>query len=305
MTLPVLFALGAAVMFGWSTAGMHHGASSAPVRQSGWRSLVALLRHVVRQWRWLTGMVASLLGVVLHALALRRGALVVVQPVIVSGLVFSFLFRSALDRRLPARRTMLWSTVTAAALAVFLVAERETPGTTSPDVARAAAVLAGGTLLAAACWWLSGRARASLSGVLLGGGAGVIFGLTAGTLKATAAEAGTGRLLTGWPLYVLVTLGVAGFLANQTAYRRPLSSALPALNVMNPLTALAYGALAFSERPAGHLASLSLAFGSLLVVLFGVVQLVRDTDAVAVLAEPAVPDRPDAAAADRDVSVAA
>lgn len=266
----VAVALGAAVMFGWSTAAMHHGASGAHVDHSGWRGLLALLGHVVRQWRWLTGLIASLLGVVLHALALRMGSLAVVQPVIVSGLVFSFFFRSALDRRLPSARTVLWSAVTTLALALFLIVGHETAGNAKPDGPHAAVVLTGGVIVAASCWWLSRRTRASVSGVLLGAGAGVIFGLTAGTLKATAAEGGVVQVLTAWPLYVLLTLGVVGFIANQMAYRRPLASALPALNLMNPLVALAYGALAFSEKPPGHPANLAIGLGSLAVVLMGV-----------------------------------
>ena len=90
----VAVALSAAVAFGWSTALMHHGASGAPAA----RGLRGLLSHVVRQWRWLLGMAASLAGLGLHAVALHLGSLVVVQPLVVSGLVFAFLFRSALDR---------------------------------------------------------------------------------------------------------------------------------------------------------------------------------------------------------------
>jgi hypothetical protein len=277
--LSIVAALGAAVMFGWSTAAMHHGASGAEVHHSGWRGLLALLGHVVRQWRWLTGLIASFLGVVLHADALRMGSLTVVQPVIVSGLVFSFFFRSALDRELPSARTVLWSAVTTLGLALFLIVGHETAGDPKPDGAHAAAVLAGGVALAALCWWLSRRTRASMSGVLLGAGAGVIFGLTAGTLKATAAEGSVTQVLTGWPLYVLLALGAVGFLANQTAYRRPLASALPALNLMNPLVALAYGALAFSEKPPGHPAALAAGLCSLTVVLIGVAFLARGQSA--------------------------
>jgi hypothetical protein len=44
---------------------------------------------------------------------------------------------------------------------------------------------------------------------------------------------------------------------------------------MNPLVALAYGALAFSERLAGRPSTLTIGLASLTVVLFGVVQLAR------------------------------
>lgn len=121
-------ATAAAVAFGWSTALMHHSASSAPPEVEGTR---ALLRHVVVQWRWLIGMAASLTGLGLHALALHLGSLALVQPLVVTGLVFSFVFRAALDRLLPSGHIMAWVSVTAVGLALFLVAANSTRSSTS------------------------------------------------------------------------------------------------------------------------------------------------------------------------------
>jgi hypothetical protein len=97
-------------------------------------------------------------------------------------------------------------------------------------------------------------------------------------------------VLTSWPLYVLITLGVVGFLANQMAYRRPLTSSLPALNLLNPLVALAYGALVFAEKPAGHPATLAIAVCSLGVVLIGVVFLAHGETPIAQDADPVAED---------------
>lgn len=59
-------------------------------------------------------------------------------------------------------------------------------------------------------------------------------------------------MLLTWPVYVLVALGVTGFLLNQRAYQlAPLASSLPALNIVNRLVAALFGALGFNERPSG------------------------------------------------------
>lgn len=274
--LTVLVALAAAVAFGWSTAAMHHDASAAPSTIGG---PLALVRHLVVQWRWLTGMAASLLGLGLHAVALSIGSLAVVQPLVVTGLMFSFFFRSGLDRRWPSRTVMGWACFTGVGLALFLVAARSTTGTAAPSEAGAAVVLAAGAACACACWWAASRSRPA-AGLLLGAGAGINFGLTAGTLKATTAAHSVAEVVTSWPLYVLLVLGISGFLANQVAYRKaPLSSSLPILNVANPLVALVYGVIAFRERPATGPLALAVEGGGLAAVLAGVFFLARHEDA--------------------------
>lgn len=275
--LTVLVALAAAVAFGWSTAAMHYDASTAPASIGG---PVALIRHLVVQWRWLTGMAASLLGLGLHGIALRLGSLAVVQPLVVSGLVFSLFFRAALDRRWPSRSVIGWACVTAGGLAVFLVAARSATGSAAPDGTAAAVVLGVGAAAACTCWWVAGRVGAVSAGLLLGAGAGINFGLTAGALKATSASHGIGAALTSWPLYALLVLGVSGFLANQIAYRRaPLASSLPILNVANPLVALTFGVVAFQERPARQLGAYLLEAACLTTVLAGVYFLARHDEA--------------------------
>lgn len=268
MLLTALVALTAAVAFGWSTAAMHASASRAPDHVGG---SLALVRHLLGQGRWLSGLAASLVGLGLHSLALRLGSLAVVQPLVVTGLVFTFVFRAVLDRALPPGRVVLWSGVTAVGLAVFLVAAGSTTGTAAPHGVAPFLVLGCGALAALGCWRGSYRTEPAGTGLLLGAAAGVVFGLIAGTLKATTASASVLAAVTSWPLYALLLLGTAGFLLNQTAYRRaPLTSSVPVLNVVNPLVALVYGALAFHERPAAGVGALSAEALSLLTVLAGV-----------------------------------
>lgn len=275
--LTVFVALAAALAFGWSTAAMHYDASTAPASITG---PFGLLRHLVGQWRWLTGMAASLLGLGLHALALRLGSLAVVQPLVVSGLVFSLLFRAALDRRWPSRSVMGWACFTAVGLALFLFAARSTTGSATPAGRATVIVLGVGSAGAALCWWAATRARPAAVGLLLGAGAGINFGLTAGALKATSAASSLAQVFTTWPLYVLLVLGGSGFLANQTAYRKaPLASSLPILNVANPVVALIFGVAAFGESPGRTPLDYVVATLSLTAVLAGVFFLARHDEA--------------------------
>lgn len=269
----VAVALAAAVAFGWSTALMHHSASGAPNDGGG---TAALLRHVVQQWRWLVGMAASLLGLGLHIWALHLGDLAVVQPLVVTALVFSFIFRDALDRRFPTRHVLAWSAVTAVGLAIFVTAGSSTTTTAAMD-GRAATILIGaGAVFAAGATYAATRVTGTRSGVLLGTGAGIVFGLIGGTLKAVTDAAAAGDLLSSWPLYTLVPLGIAGFVLNQRAYHQaPLHTSLPALNLLNPLVAVAFGIVVFHERPADDVVSLLGEIVGLAAVLAGIFFLAR------------------------------
>jgi drug/metabolite transporter (DMT)-like permease len=267
-------ALAAAVAFGWSAALMHHSASGAPGHVTGVR---ALLLHVTRQWRWLLGMAASLAGLALHALALHLGTIAVVQPLVVTGLVFSFLFRAALDRRLPHRATMGWAVVTGLGLTVFLVAGGSPAGGHAASTAGTTAVLAAGAVAVVVAWVAAARTPRR-AGPLLGAAAGVVFGLIAGTLKATtvAGSRGLSALFASWPVYVLVVLGATGFLLNQRSYHAaPLSRTLPVSNTLNPLVALVFGVVGFGERPPSAPGRLAAEALGLVLVLTGVFRLAR------------------------------
>ncbi|GAA4750457.1 hypothetical protein GCM10023350_39590 [Nocardioides endophyticus] len=269
--LTAAVALASAVAAGWSTALMHYGASGAgqEARAS------ELARHVLSQWRWYLGVLASLVGLALHATALHLGTLTLVQPLAVTALFFSMVFRDLLERRAPPRRTVVWGAVTAVGLGLFLVAAGPTGGNDLPN-GEAAAVLIGvgsvGVLLAL---------RASVrfpthQGLLLGTAGGIVFGLMAGAIKSTTSVRSAGELVTSWPLYAMVIVGLSGFLLNQHIYNRTrLPESLPMLNLVNPLTALSFGIVVFAERPSGSPSSLALQCAGLSVVLAGIFVLGR------------------------------
>ena len=78
----------------------HRAASAVSTRNPGQRVIARLLRRR----SWVFGLLLSAVAFGLHALALSRGELALVQPVIVSGIVFAVLFGAALDRHRPAPR---------------------------------------------------------------------------------------------------------------------------------------------------------------------------------------------------------
>lgn len=253
-----LVALGVAALsavgFAVSTSLQHHANTHLGHRLSSGGTARALLQ----QPRWLVGQVLALASFSLHALALQLGLLMLVQPVVVSGIVLAVPVRAAMARRLPGWSELGTVAVTAAGLSLFLVsAHPRAPHDATTSIAFA--LTAGGVVLAfLVSRWADRRHRvARASGYGLA--AGVLFGLTAGLVKLTAADVARASglvghltaLVTAWPAWAVVLVGLSGVALNQRAYRAaPLSASMPLLNTVDVLVAIAFGVLVFGEVPA-------------------------------------------------------
>jgi hypothetical protein len=77
-----------------------------------------------RIWVWALGVG----GLAFHGLALSNGPIALVQPIIISGIVFAVPVRAAISRRLPGPAEFGAVALTAAGLAAFLVASDPSKG---------------------------------------------------------------------------------------------------------------------------------------------------------------------------------
>jgi hypothetical protein len=211
----------------------------------------------MRRPRWLAAQAVGLVSFALHAAALRMGALAMVQPVVVSGIVFAVPVRAAWSGTRPSVRELGAVALTGSGLAVFLVASKPTSDTAGVVGGVVPLVLTGGgTGLAALVYVLASRSGKSASwrSGWYGVSSGVLFGLAAGLIKLNIGRAdalGVNGLLTGWPLWALVVTGLSGVAVNQRAYRTAgLSASMPILNILDVLVALVFGFVVFDEVPA-------------------------------------------------------
>lgn len=277
--LAVTLALLSAAMFAISSSVQHAAAETAPESAQG---IVALLGYLVRRPLWLLGQFLATCAFALHASALHAGPIAVVQPIVVSGIVWAVPARAAISRRLPSLAELRAVTITAVGLAVFLVASNPTVGSTAGLGPGTIALVAAGVVVALIANVAAGRVTDDprRKAFLLGVVGGVLFGLVAGCVKLTLQELndeGVGTLLTTWPTYALLLAGTGGVLTNQRAYRTAgLSASLPALNIVNGLTSLVFGVTVFSEVPRHSPLFLLIeagALGSMAVGLWMLIQL--------------------------------
>jgi hypothetical protein len=269
----VVAALGSAAGFAVSTSLQHHAATSSTA--SALR-IGGLLRFLARRLSWHLGLAAGAVALVLHAVAVRYGALVVVQPLIVSGIVLALPVRAALDHRLPTMADIAWVAVTVAGIALLVVAANPTTDGQAPRAALAVPMIVTGAVAAAAFSWSGLRTASARSrGLLLGSAAGILFGLTAGTLKMLVLHTSP-RSADAYLIATLIALGAWGLALNQRTYQVvPLSFSMPVLNVVDVVVAICFGYSVFREVPDLAAASLFADAVGLTLMGLGIGQLMR------------------------------
>src|SRR5205085_2679602 len=111
---------------------------------------------------------------------------------------------------------------------------------------------------------------------------GILFGMVAGCVKLTLGlleDDGLAGVLTGWPTWALIPMGICGVAINQRAYRvGALSASMPVLNIVNVLVALTFGVIVLGEVPAHEPVALVAELVGLACIALGLVQLSAHAD---------------------------
>jgi drug/metabolite transporter (DMT)-like permease len=269
----VALALASALAAAASSIMQHHSAQQAPAAKPH-----RFLGHLLTRPVWIGGLIAAFIGLALHVVALDQGQLAVVQPLLISGVLFALPVSALLEGRRPSGREWLLAAVLVGGLAMFLLAAKPTQGRVKLD----ADVLAWSTLLVLgiigilallAFRWFKAHRPA-----LLGTAAGVGYGLVAALIKQADALWHTGlvHLLTDWPVYALIAVGGAALSLTQLAYRAgPLAKSMPPLTVTDPAASVALGVLAFQEKLDSNPGALALQVIGFVVMSLAAAQLAR------------------------------
>ncbi|HVX44488.1 MAG TPA: DMT family transporter [Mycobacteriales bacterium] len=268
-------ALGSAACYAVASVAQHRTAGQAPPSRGLGLNLMASL---IARPLWVTGSVAGAAGVGLQVYALGIGRLVVVQPLLVSGLLFALAASALLDRQQPSLRELAWAAVLAAGLLLFLLTAHPGGNQATPDADPAAIGIGAGIAATAAVALAGDRLWRRHRAFLLGLATGIAYGVTAVLIKycLDLLSLGAGRLLTGWPLYVLIVFGGMLLVLNQAAYQAgPLAASLPPITIADPLVAIGLGVFAFGEHLTHTPAAIALQIAALLALTIASVALAR------------------------------
>jgi drug/metabolite transporter (DMT)-like permease len=200
---------------------------------------------------WWAGTVAAIAGYAFQALALANGSLLLVQPLLVSALLFALPLSAALNHQTITRSEWAWAAVLTAGLAVFVLVGQPHEGHYRPPVpawtlaAGIAAPVVIGCVMAARRF--SGARRAMLLAVAVA----VLLGMIAVLTKVCThrfAVGGWQHLLSAPAIYLLVVLAVAVTVLQQKAFHAgALQASVPIMLVGEPLVAVGLGVLVLGE----------------------------------------------------------
>jgi drug/metabolite transporter (DMT)-like permease len=240
----ILFGLVAAILYGIGAAVQQHPAALAPATTAG---RPRLLLHLARQPLWLAGAIVQVVGLILHAVALRFGALAVVQMLVATSLIFSVVTVRIRSRQklTPTAWTAAAAVVAGVGLFLLLTAPPAHPRhhghAPHHQILAAALTLGIVTVIVIACGFrASGTRRAGL----LAAGAGLLdTGLAVATMEFThVAPHGPVAIGLSWSTYALIVCGLGSLLITQSAFQAgyPLI-ALPVLAAVTPAASVAVG----------------------------------------------------------------
>ena len=252
--LVVVLSLGSALAFAISTNLKHSSAAQMPeVSRLEAGAVAGFVRATLSHRLWQAGLLTDAIGLCLQVIALHLGALAVVQPLLISGLLFSLMLRRRQGRPVTVAEVR-WALVLTGCLVAFLSLAGANPaaGGDGPDRLPAAVAAVAGVGLALACLLLAHRRRpAADAAALIGVAVGVVYAATAALLKGLTDRAVHGPLvaLTSWQLYTVVLVGVIGLLLSQLAFQAgPLTASLPAIATVDPLLSIVVGVLVYDEH---------------------------------------------------------
>jgi hypothetical protein len=238
--------------FAASNALQHRAAGTVPGTA---RTPLAVLAHLARQRTWLIATSISFGAMLLHACALRLGSIVVVQPLMLVGVVAAVFLRAAMEHAAPRWCEVRAVGLTTLSLAVFILSAAPRTSRVEPTFVVVGAVVLGCFVLGLGCLRGSRGRLASTPArraAMLGCGAGVMFGATAGLLKivGTWVTGGSDLLRVLGAIGALVASGLLGTAMNQRAYQiAPISHSMPLVNVVDIIVAVTFGAVGLGEMP--------------------------------------------------------
>ncbi|POX53971.1 hypothetical protein C3489_14330 [Streptomyces sp. Ru71] len=272
--LVLVLAVSAACCLGFGFVLQQSAAQRAPLGDFlSPRLLLALMRVP----SWIGGIALMVAGMALGAVALGRGEVSLVEPLLATNLLFALALSRRRTRQPLGRQGWAGLALLAGGVSAFILAGEPRGGTAVTDPVRhwvIIGVMAGLALLLTAC---AKRARLSWGPVLLSLAAGLLYGVQDALTRVSGqrfADGGLAELLTGWQPYAVLALGITGLVLVQSAFETaPLRMSLPALTAAQPLAGIACGVGFLGDRLHTDTGALAWEATGLAAIVTGIVLL--------------------------------
>ena len=251
-----VLALIAAFLFAVAATLQQKGALNLPKISLG--DPKSLMRLVGQTW-WLFGTLALLAGYAFQAAALDRGRLSIIQPLLVTTVIFALPLGYFLTRQHVGRREVLGAIVIVIGLGLYAYFGDPAGGDTSaPNNEWAIAI--GLVVSVSVVLLVLGRGGSlSVTAATYGTVAGMLFGVSAALTPSTLdyLHESVGTMLSHWECYALAVAGVLGFVLQQVSLGTGrLAPSVATVSVANPVVSILIGVLLLNEtlsRPTWHI----------------------------------------------------
>lgn len=212
----------------------------------------ALVTTMARRPLWWAGTIAAVAGYVFQAVALAHGSLLLIQPLLVSSLLFALPMSAKLCHQRISAAQWGWATLLTGALAVFVLVGQPREGHNRPPIPAWTLALLVTVPLLIVCVAAARRALGRLRAMLLGVAVAVLLGMIAVVTKICTHRFSVGgwhALLTVPAPYLLVALAVAVTLVQNSAFHAgAVQASVPIMLVGEPVVAVLLGVAVLGEH---------------------------------------------------------
>jgi drug/metabolite transporter (DMT)-like permease len=241
-------ALIAAFLFALAAALQQKGSLNLPtISLADPMSLVRLVGEKV----WLLGTLALFAGYLFQAGALDRGRLSVIQPLLVTTVVFALPLGYFLTKQHVGRREVVGAVVIIIGLGLFVSFGDPAGGNENASNLQWAIAIGLLSLLSVLLLVFGRGGGLSMKAAVYGTVAGILFGLSSALTKPTLdfLHESVGTMLSHWECYALAVAGVLGFLLQQVSLGTGrLAPSVATVSVANPIVGILIGILLLDER---------------------------------------------------------
>jgi drug/metabolite transporter (DMT)-like permease len=239
-----------------------------------------LLADLVRDRRWLAGLLIMVLGQLLSAWVIGHLVLSAAEPLLAANLLFALLLAWPLSGQRLTKPEIAGAVTLIAGVAALSLA-REVRSTEiavgSPANWPFAAIA---IALASYGFAALGRRRSGdLRATLTGASAGLVFGLQDALTRRTVQELEAHQiagLVTSWSGYALLVVGVIALWLMESAFNAaPLHASLPAITAGEPVAGIAIGIVVFGDTMHTSAALIAVQAAGFVALITGVILVAR------------------------------
>jgi drug/metabolite transporter (DMT)-like permease len=267
----ILLALAAALCNALSTIFQRMGVEYAPEDATlRWK----LIKHVMRRPVWFLGLSTMVGAFLFQAAALDHGGLTVVQPLLVTELVFLVVILRVSFGRTLGWREAVGTVCLVAGLGTFLAVSDQGGGNALPTPGEWVLVIvacAGAVVLAVLMTRFGSRPWRS---AWFGASAAVSFALCAAFIKSTTTlyqRHGFAALFGHFEPYAIALAGLAGLFLTQNAFHAgPITASQATLVIVDPIASIVIGVTLFGDNLRGGTGILALDALALAIMSLGI-----------------------------------